>query len=71
MTNFKKTMFYIVLKDIKSNSSSDWLEKTSMQLVAHSLELQVRKLQSIDKLFLVTQRWFKRLYEGVTSNVAR
>ena len=48
-----KTMVYIGSQDIKNNGISDWLKKESMQLVVHSLLLQVRKLPTIDKLFLV------------------
>ena len=63
MTNFKKIVIYIILIDIKSNGASDLLEKASMQLVVHSLAPQARKIQSIDKLFLATKKWFKRCYE--------
>ena len=58
------TTVYIGLKDIESNDISDWLENESMQLVVHSLVLQARKLWSMDQLFLVTERGFKRLYKG-------
>ena len=54
----------IVLEDIESNDASNWFEKASTRLVTHSLALQARKLQSMDKLFLATKRGFKRLYEG-------
>ena len=52
------------LEGIKNNSVFDWLEKESMQFVMCPLTMQAKKLQSIDKLFLVTKRGFKRLYEG-------
>ena len=52
----KKTMVYIILEDIESNSASDWLQKASLQLVTHSLAPQARMLQSIDELFLVTRK---------------
>ena len=64
MTNFKKTVVYIILEDIESNGASDRLEKASTRLVVHSLAPQARKFQSIDKLFLATKKWFKRLYKG-------
>ena len=64
MTNCKKTVVYIGLKDIENNGVSDWLDKESMQFVPRSLPPQARKFYSIDKLFLAIKREFKRLYEG-------
>ena len=56
-----KTVVYIGLENIKSNGVSDWLEKERTRLVTRLLAPQARKLQSMDELFLATNREFKRL----------
>ena len=56
MTNCKKALAYIALKDIERNGVSDCLEKESTPLVSRSLAPQARKLHSIDELFLAAKR---------------
>ena len=51
MTNCKKIVVYIALKDIGSYGVSDWLEKESTELVLRSLAPRARKLQLIDEPF--------------------
>ena len=63
MTNYKKTVVYIVLEDIESDAAPDWLKKESTRLVTRSLGSQARKSLSMDKLFLATKKGFKKLYE--------